>query len=145
MKDIKTQVCVREREISNRKHGRLFSRFEHTCSTSPPSNYEGFPLKSILQDHSMPQHLQQVHTRTLGLTSPSLVPARTTQHELTSSPRPHLYNALVGCPKVTGGQAIEKQSFKLKARWLDIRVSASRRIGSTPASQHQDALSLIHI
>jgi len=31
MQDIKTS----EREMSNRKHGRIISRFEHTCS--PPS------------------------------------------------------------------------------------------------------------
>jgi len=40
------------------------------------------------------QHLQCVHTRTLGLTSPSLVLTRTTQYKLTSLPRPHLYNTL---------------------------------------------------
>ena len=33
MQDINTS----EREISNRKHGRIVLRFEHTCSTSPPS------------------------------------------------------------------------------------------------------------
>ena len=31
----KTQV--REREMSNHKYERIVSRFEHTCSTSPPS------------------------------------------------------------------------------------------------------------
>ena len=34
MQDIKTS----EREMSDRKHGRFVSRFEHTCSTSPSSN-----------------------------------------------------------------------------------------------------------
>ena len=87
-------INTSERDMSNRKHGRIISRFEHPCSTSPPQRYEGFSLKSIPQDHLVPQHLQRVHTRNLGLTSFSLVPARTTQHELTSSPRLHLYNTL---------------------------------------------------
>ena len=42
MQDIKTSKRKRE---SNRKHGRFVSRFEHTCSTSPPSTLEGFSLK----------------------------------------------------------------------------------------------------
>ena len=65
--DINTSERQRER---NRKHERFILRFEHTCSTSPPSTLEGFPLKSIPPDHSVPQYLQGVHTRTLGLTSP---------------------------------------------------------------------------
>ena len=45
---------------------RSVSSFEHTCSTSPPSTHEGFPLCLIPMDHSsVPQHLQ-----TLGLSSP---------------------------------------------------------------------------
>jgi len=36
---------VRDRE-SNRKHGRIISRFEHTCSTSRLQHYEGFPLET---------------------------------------------------------------------------------------------------
>ena len=83
-----------ERKISNRKYRRFVSSFEHTCSTSPPSTLEGFPLKSIPPDHSVPQHLQGVPTRTLGLSSPSLVPARTTHRKHASLPRPHLYKEL---------------------------------------------------
>jgi len=90
MQDINTS----EREMSNRKHGRFVSRFEHTCSTSPPSTLWRIFTITILQDHSVPQHLQWVHTRTLGLTSPSLIPSRTTQHEPISCPRPNLYNTL---------------------------------------------------
>jgi len=44
--------------------------FEHPCSMFPPQHYEVFPLESIPRDHSVPQHLQGVHIRTLGLTSP---------------------------------------------------------------------------
>ena len=52
--------------MSNRKHKGFVSRFEHTCSTSPPSTHEGFPLCLIPMDHSsVPQHLQA-----LGLASP---------------------------------------------------------------------------
>ena len=45
----------------------------------------------------------------------------------------------VGCLKITKRQAIKKQSLSIKARGLDTRVSASRRVGSTPASQYQGA------
>ena len=68
---------MRDKE-SNRKHGRFVSRFEHTCSTSPPSHLKDFHYKPIPPDHLVPQHLQGVHTRTLGLTSPSFVHVRTT-------------------------------------------------------------------
>ena len=52
--------------VSNRKHKGFILKFEHTCSTSPPSTHEGFPLCSIPMDHSsVPQHLQS-----LGLSSP---------------------------------------------------------------------------
>ena len=76
MQDIK--ISVREREISNHKHGRIVLRFEHTCSTSPPSTLWKIFTITISKDHSIPQHLQRVHTRTLGPASPSLVPTRTT-------------------------------------------------------------------
>ena len=83
---------MRERAITNM--GELF-RGSSTLALRPRlQHYEGFPLESIQQDHPVPQHLQRVHTRTLGLTSRSLVPARATQPELTSLLRPHLYNAL---------------------------------------------------
>jgi len=93
--------------MSSRKHGRIVSRLEHTCSMSPPSTLWSIFTITIPQDHPVPQHLQRVHTRTLGPACPSLVPARTThastlacrgrtstpsshknssQHELTSSP-----------------------------------------------------------
>ena len=44
MQDIKE--TKRER-VSNHKHKKFVSRFEHTCSTSPPSTHEGFPLCTI--------------------------------------------------------------------------------------------------
>ena len=42
MQDIDKEI-ERERErVSNRKHKGFVSRFEHTCSTSPPSTHEDF-------------------------------------------------------------------------------------------------------
>jgi len=65
MQDIKETKRERDR-VSNRKHKGFVSRFEHTCSTSPPSTHEGFPLCKIPMDlSSVPQHLQS-----LGLPSP---------------------------------------------------------------------------
>ena len=63
MQDINKET-KRER-VSNRKHKGFVLRFEHTCSTSPPSTLEGFPLKSIPPDHSVPQHLQGEFTHEL--------------------------------------------------------------------------------
>ena len=75
MQDINT-MRDRERAIANM--GDLF-RGSSTLALRPClQHYEGFPLESIPPDHSVPQHLQGVHTETLGLTSPSLVPTRTT-------------------------------------------------------------------
>jgi len=71
---------VRERAIANT--GDLF-RGSSTFALRPRlQHYEGFSLKTIPLDHSVSQHLQRVHTRTLGPANPSLVPARTT-HEIT--------------------------------------------------------------
>jgi len=64
--------------MSNRKYGRILSRFEHPCSTSPPSTLWRIFTKIDPADHSVLQHLQRVHTRTLRPASLSLVPARTT-------------------------------------------------------------------
>ena len=75
MQDI-NKVRDRERTIANT--GDLF-RGSSTLALRPRlQHYEGILLESILPDHLVSQHLQGVHTRTLGLTSPSLVPARTT-------------------------------------------------------------------
>ena len=38
------------------------------------------------------------------------------------------------------GALAQRPRLSIKARWLNARVSASRRVGSTPASQHQGAL-----
>ena len=76
MQDIKHKWVGRE--ISNRKYGRIVSRFEHTCSTSPPSTLWRIFTITISQDHSVPQHLQWASSRTLGPASPSLVSARAT-------------------------------------------------------------------
>ena len=65
-----------EREISNHKHGRIISRFEPLALHSRLHRNEGFSLKLIPQNHSMPQHLQ-VLSRILGPSSPSFVPTRT--------------------------------------------------------------------
>ena len=73
----------KRQRVSNRKHGRFVSRFEHTCSTSPPSHLKDFHYKPILPDHSVPQHLQGVPTRTLGLSSPF---TRSRKNKHTASP-----------------------------------------------------------
>ena len=75
MQDINTSEL---REMSNHKHGRIISSFEPLALRLCIHDNEGFPLKMILKDHSVPQHLQRDPSRTLGLTSFSLVPARTT-------------------------------------------------------------------
>ena len=38
------------------------------------------------------------------------------------------------------GALAQRPRLRIKARWLNARVSASRRVGSTPASQNQGAL-----
>ena len=58
----------RERAIANT--GALFQGSCTLALRPRLQHYEGFPLKTIPPDHSVPQHLQGVHTRTLGLTSP---------------------------------------------------------------------------
>ena len=75
LQDIKYKC---EREMTNHKYGRFVSRFEHTCSKSPPSTLWRIFTITIPQDHPVLQHLQRVHIRTLGPASPSLVPSRTT-------------------------------------------------------------------
>jgi len=59
----------RERAITNTED--LFRESSILALCPRFQHYEGFSLKMIPQDHSVPQHLQRVHTRTLGLTSPS--------------------------------------------------------------------------
>ena len=67
MQDINTSERERERAIANT--GELF-RGSSTLALRPRlQHYEGFPLKSIPPDHSVPQHLQGVHIRTLGHTN----------------------------------------------------------------------------
>ena len=66
--DIKTSKRERERAIANT--GDLF-RDSSTLALRPRLHYEGFPLKSIPPDHSVPQHLQGEFTlELLGLSSP---------------------------------------------------------------------------
>ena len=60
---------MRDRE-SNPNTGDLFQGSSTLALRPRLQYYEGFPLESILPDHSVPQHLQGVHTRTPGLTSP---------------------------------------------------------------------------
>jgi len=57
MQDIKTRV-KREIEISKRKHERIVLRFELLVLCPCLHRNEEFLLESILQDHSVPQHLQ---------------------------------------------------------------------------------------
>ena len=75
MQDIIISERQRERAIANT--GDLY-RSSSTLALRPRlQHYEGFPLESIPPDHSVPQHLKGVPTRTLGLSSPSLVPEHT--------------------------------------------------------------------
>ena len=103
--------------MSNRKHGRFISRFEHTCSTSPPSTLWRISTRIDLTDHSVPQHLQGVHIRTLGLTSPSLVPARTNTHKHTSLSRPHLYTELPQKLETTWTRKFASSNIRLNTWW----------------------------
>jgi len=64
--------------VSNHKHWRIISRFELLAQRPRLQHYEEFPLKSISQDHSVPQHLQRAPSRTFGHASPSFVLAKTT-------------------------------------------------------------------
>ena len=84
---------VRDRE-SNRKHERFVSRFEHLALRPCLQHYEGFSLKTIPPDYSVPQHLQGVHTRTLGLTSPLTCSRKNNIRKHASLPRSHLYTKL---------------------------------------------------
>jgi len=65
------------REKSNRKDERIISRFEQLVLRPRLHRNERFPLCTISQDHSVPQHLQ-ARSRTLGPASFSLVPAKNT-------------------------------------------------------------------
>ena len=85
---------MRDRE-SNRKHGRFVSRFEHPCSTSPPLTL--WRISTINRSHWITRCRNTYNEFTLellGLTSPSIVLARTTHRKHTSLPRPHLYTEL---------------------------------------------------
>ena len=68
----------RERK-GNRKHKGFVSRFEHTCSTSPPSTHEGFPLCKIPMDLSSVPYTYKPSDSQVPYTRKS-----------TDSPRPHL-------------------------------------------------------
>jgi len=63
--------------MSNRKHGRIVWRFEHTCSTSLPLTLWRIFTITIPQDHPVPQRLQWAPSWTLGSASSSLVPVTT--------------------------------------------------------------------
>ena len=69
--------------MSNRKHKGFILRFEHTCSTSPPSTHEGFPLCLIPMDHSsVPQHLQALgHSSPVHTASPPARRGRTSNNK----------------------------------------------------------------
>ena len=54
-----------------------------------------FPLESIPQDYSVPQHLQRASSRTLGPASPSLVPVRTTHTNPQACWGRNLYNSQI--------------------------------------------------
>ena len=58
--------------------GELFRGSSTLALRSRLQHYEGFPLELIPQDRLVLQHLQRALSRALGLTSPSLIPARTT-------------------------------------------------------------------
>ena len=70
MQDINTSERDRERERAIANTGDLFRGSSTLALRLCLQHYEGFLLKTIPPDHSVPQHLQGVHTRTLGLTSP---------------------------------------------------------------------------
>ena len=110
MQDIKQ---VRDRE-SNHKHGRFVSRFEHPCSTSPPSTLEGFPLKiDPTGSLGAATPTREVHTRTpLDSLVPSLVPARTTHRKHASLLRPHLYTEFTQEPETTWTRKSASSKYK---------------------------------
>ena len=84
-------VCVREREMSNHKHGRIISRFEHTCSTSPPSTLWRI---SIIIDLARSLGTSTLTTSSLknSLTRKSLTCShKNNTRKHTSLTRPHLY------------------------------------------------------
>ena len=60
--------------MSNRKHERIILRFEPLALRPHLHHYEGFPLKSIPQDHSVSQHLQRALSRFLDPQVPHLFP-----------------------------------------------------------------------
>jgi len=74
----KQDINTRKRERSNRKHERFVSRFEHPYSTSPPSTLWRISTKNNPIGSLGAAIPQRVHTRSLGLTSHSIIPARTT-------------------------------------------------------------------
>ena len=93
MQEINTSKRYRE---SNRKHGRIISRFEHPCSTSPTSTlWKTFTINWSYWITRCRNTYNEFTLELLGLTSPSLIPARTT-HASTlayrgriSTPRSH--------------------------------------------------------
>ena len=68
----------REERWSITNTGELFRGLSHLLYILTFTATKEFPLKMILQDHSVPQYQQRAPSRTLGPASPSLVPARTT-------------------------------------------------------------------
>ena len=92
MQDIKTSERQREREQSQTRE--ICFEVRAPLLYVPAFNtMKDFHYKPIPPDHSVPQHLQGVHTRILGLTSRSLVPSRTTHRKHTSLSRPHIYTS----------------------------------------------------
>ena len=85
---------VSEWEISNRKHGRFISRFEHTCSTSPPSTLwristKNNPSRSLGAATLSTSFLKNSWTRKSLTYS-----YKNNTHKQTSLPRSHLYTSL---------------------------------------------------
>ena len=79
MRAIKSMQDIKYKwEMSNRKHGRFVSRFEHTCSFVPAfTTMKDFHYNNPARSLSA-RHLQWAPSRTLGPANPSFVPARTT-------------------------------------------------------------------
>ena len=81
---MKTIKHARYKQVRDREREREQSQTRDICFEvrahllyNPAFTLERFSLKSIPPDHSVPQHLQGVPTRTLELSSPSLVPEHT--------------------------------------------------------------------
>jgi len=66
--------------MSNRKQGKIVSRFKHTCSTSPPSTLWMISTIPITQDHSLPQPYNELPQKLLDPQVPHLFPQEQHTH-----------------------------------------------------------------